>query len=404
MSYLKISGFKNSKWAVTAVLVFVNFVFFVFSAYLDSRAFNLYQASSFIIAWGGNASPLTLSGEYWRLLSSMFMHLSIFHFFSNMIALLGIGFLFENMFSRRVFIAVYMLSGIAGGILSAVVHRYELIVSCGASGAILGITGYLLAFGLCNKIELPFSKIFTNVIIVICLGLFLPVDNMAHLGGFVTGFVLGALSVDGKTHFFKKPGKVSIILIMTVCIIEGAVLAKYSIPENIKFVRLSRLEFIVKDMREGAPDQPIDFRFFNQCVDASVESGSIVRSELIDCEKMRGLFYKYGLRIKERIEEGLNNCINITEDLRSEKISETEKHSIEIISNYCVARQKLVNISFKNYPNSSVDIKKYFEAEHQFNESVIVNDNSSKIFENIPELIFNAVSLERCRTTICRRW
>lgn len=50
MSYLKISGFKNSKWAVTAVLVFVNFVFFVFSAYLDSRAFNLYQASSFIIA------------------------------------------------------------------------------------------------------------------------------------------------------------------------------------------------------------------------------------------------------------------------------------------------------------------------------------------------------------------
>ena len=50
------------------------------------------------------------------------------------------------------------------------------------------------------------------------------------------------------------------------------------------------------------------------------------------------------------------------------------------------------------------DIKKYFEAEHQFNESVIVNDNSSKIFENIPELIFNAVSLERCRTTICRRW
>lgn len=48
---------------------------------------------------------------------------------------------------------------------------------------------------------------------------------------------------------------------MTVCIIEGAVFAKYSIPENIKFVRLSRLEFIVKDMREGAPDQPIDFRF-----------------------------------------------------------------------------------------------------------------------------------------------
>ena len=56
------------------------------------------------------------------------------------------------------------------------------------------------------------------------------------------------------------------------------------------------------------------------------------------------------------------------------------------------------------YQLNIADIKKYFEAEHQFNESVIVNDNSSKIFENIPELIFNAVSLERCRATICRRW
>jgi membrane associated rhomboid family serine protease len=149
-----------------------------------------------LVRWGGNFGPLTVGGEYWRLVTTGFVHANFLHFAFNMWCLWSLGQLSERLFGRWQTLCIYLLTGVGGALLSIGYNPGRLEV--GASGAIFGIAGALLAgikFGNLSisageKKSIVSSMIFF-IILNFSLGLGGNIDNMCHLGGFVTGLLIG---------------------------------------------------------------------------------------------------------------------------------------------------------------------------------------------------------------------
>src|SRR5262249_30762661 len=96
-----------------------------------------------LIRWGASYGPLILQGQWWRLVTSMFVHIGIFHLIVNMWCLWNLGRLAEISLGRATFLLVYFATGVGGGLASLLWHPN--IVSAGASGAIFGIAGGLIS-------------------------------------------------------------------------------------------------------------------------------------------------------------------------------------------------------------------------------------------------------------------
>jgi len=146
--------------------------------------------------WGGNVGAFTLSGEYWRLVTASFVHANFIHFAMNMWCLWSLGQLAERLFGSSVTLAIYVLTGVGGAMLSIGLHPLRSEV--GASAAVFGIAGAILSgikFGNVPLASIHKRQIFSSLIFFVIFNLsfgMLPgIDNMAHLGGLVSGFLFG---------------------------------------------------------------------------------------------------------------------------------------------------------------------------------------------------------------------
>src|SRR6202011_2677222 len=92
-----------------------------------------------LIKWGADYGPRTTAGEWWRLGSSMFLHLGIIHIAFNMVVLWDIGRFTERLLGNAGFLIVYVLSGLFGSLASVLINPH--IPSAGASGAVFGLYG-----------------------------------------------------------------------------------------------------------------------------------------------------------------------------------------------------------------------------------------------------------------------
>lgn len=196
------------------------------------------------LRWGGNYGPLTLSGEYWRLVTAGFVHGGLFHIAVNMWCLFSLGQLSERLFGKLQTFFIYLLTGVGGALLSIAHDPRHMEV--GASGAVFGIAGALLAgvkFGNLaisagEKRALTSSMIFfigVNFLLgsgVTALGA--NVDNMCHLGGFITGLLIG-LPMGGFAQRHKG-FQWATLLITTVLLTLGykELENKYGVPEQLK--------------------------------------------------------------------------------------------------------------------------------------------------------------------------
>jgi rhomboid protease GluP len=148
-------------------------------------------------AWGTNIGPLTTDGQWWRLVSSMFLHFGVFHVALNMWALYVGGRLAERLFGSRAFALLYLASGIGGSLTSLLWN--PAVNSAGASGAIFGVYGAMLAFFLRKHSAIPpaiISQQRWSGIAFIGFNLMngfshAGIDNADHIGGLAVGFLLG---------------------------------------------------------------------------------------------------------------------------------------------------------------------------------------------------------------------
>ena len=107
-----------------------------------------------LLDWGANFGPfVAVDHEYWRLFTSMFLHVGLLHLAFNMWCLLAAGPMIERFFGNLAFAVVYVISGLGGSLASTAVH--PLLVSAGASGAIFGIFGALCGFLVAQHRTIP---------------------------------------------------------------------------------------------------------------------------------------------------------------------------------------------------------------------------------------------------------
>lgn len=152
-----------------------------------------------LTAWGANFGPLTSSGQWWRLLTCMFLHFGFFHLLVNMWALQSAGEFVERLLGNVGFVVLYLVSGVMGSAVSLFFHPVQ--VSAGASGAIFGVFGALQGFTWRSHSQTPkviYQRLRDSGISFLALNLafgwLVPgIDLSAHIGGFVVGFLGGAI-------------------------------------------------------------------------------------------------------------------------------------------------------------------------------------------------------------------
>lgn len=149
------------------------------------------------IQWGSNYTPLTLSGDWWRLITSQFLHFGIIHIAMNMYALYMVAVYLEPMLGKIRYTIAYLCAGVFGGLVSLWWHK-EGVNGAGASGAIFGLYGLMLAMLTTSLIPASARKaLLQSMVIFIAFNLFYGmkggIDNAAHIGGLLSGFVFGML-------------------------------------------------------------------------------------------------------------------------------------------------------------------------------------------------------------------
>ena len=192
----------TKSYKVAPILVYVNMLIFLLMG-IESGYFN----QPFIlqlIDWGGNYRPMTLDFGFWRLLSSVFVHVDVFHLLGNMIALLYVGSALEKQIGSKRLTMVYLICGVLASCTSLAYHPST--VAIGASGAIFGLYGLFLVLLLQKKVE-KINK--TGHLLIVSYFIVyhlaptaeeLPIDHAAHWGGAITGVVLGIIGVKIKKY------------------------------------------------------------------------------------------------------------------------------------------------------------------------------------------------------------
>ncbi len=151
--------------------------------------------SQVLLKYGANLDVLVKNGEYYRLFTCIFLHIGIMHLLCNLYSLYVIGREVENLFGKVKYIIIFILSGIFGSIMSlAFTHN---TISAGASGAIFGLLGALLYFGMHYRTYLGEAikrSIIPIIVINLIIGFFAEgIDLAAHIGGLVGGVLVAMM-------------------------------------------------------------------------------------------------------------------------------------------------------------------------------------------------------------------
>jgi rhomboid protease GluP len=185
----------GARSVVTPALVALNVLAFAWAVYAGAGF--LSPNASVLIQLGSNFGPFTLDGQWWRLLSALFLHFGPLHLLLNMWALWQMGRITERLFGPVHFLLLYVFSGLCGSIASLLWNPD--INTAGASGALFGVLGGLLAFILQPDTKVPPDtlnglRISAGIFVLYSLiaGFTYPgIDNSAHLGGLLAGIAMG---------------------------------------------------------------------------------------------------------------------------------------------------------------------------------------------------------------------
>ncbi len=206
-----------------------------------------------LLDFGAMSKLLIADGEYWRLSTAMFLHSGLMHLLANSLLLLIVGRLVERIYGHARFTIIYILAGLFGSVAS---YLFIAIggIGVGASGAILGVLGALVAFFMVRRDVLGemghqnLTGFALIAAITLVIGFITPnVDNWAHMGGLVMGFALGfafapryqympEVNPSGITYGLVDTNSVArrfwVLPIVGVVLIVGIFLGNSTLPEN----------------------------------------------------------------------------------------------------------------------------------------------------------------------------
>jgi membrane associated rhomboid family serine protease len=190
-----------------------------------------------LLSFGASYGPLFRAGEYWRLVMPMFLHIGVAHLATNMFGLVLLGCFLEPLYGYGRFSLIYVLSGMAGSLLSMEASSH---IAAGASGAIFGIAGAMLVTGFLHPETVPrrWKNVFgIGILLVIVVNLAFGhfvkhIDNWAHLGGLLGGIILALLIPParlgaGSTPWSQRPLQPVMIIPATVVVMAMVATANH---------------------------------------------------------------------------------------------------------------------------------------------------------------------------------
>jgi membrane associated rhomboid family serine protease len=191
--------FALSRYAnlVTYALIAINVIIYLIMAALSG---SLNITTQVLVNFGAQVNPFVAQGQFWRIFTAMFLHFSIFHIGLNMLSLFFIGSAVEVFYGKWRYLAIYLLSGIIGGIVTYALGPNAPIISAGASGAIFGVFGALGVFYFTNRRALGGygAGAIGNWVFWLALNIVFDVSSpniglADHIGGLIAGIVIAAL-------------------------------------------------------------------------------------------------------------------------------------------------------------------------------------------------------------------
>jgi rhomboid protease GluP len=217
---------RESSITLTQVILGANVM--VFIAMVLASGPSLDFSGEVLVHFGANFGPYTLSGQWWRLLTYMFLHGGLMHIAFNMWCLWDLGALCESLYGRLTFAAIYLITGVAAGLASVGWNPGTL--SVGASGAIFGLAGALIASFYLGEFSVPrvaiqgrLRSLLFFVGFNVLFGTLSPgIDNAAHAGGLISGLILGALIARLAPQQDNPLRRAGILLFMVLIVGGGA--------------------------------------------------------------------------------------------------------------------------------------------------------------------------------------
>jgi rhomboid protease GluP len=269
-------SFKLPQQKIFLLLVLANIAVYVWQAFSGVDWMRPELAD--MIKWGANVAPLTMQGEPWRLFTSMFLHSGFVHIALNMYMLILCGRFVERAYGSLNFSIIYFISGLFGSLASATwyaqhkvqsinvflpypvaTEQLQMVVSVGASGALMGITGAYLAHWLVDefrqKTHAESSGIYAAFAQILAINLVMGfittgVDNACHVGGLLSGAIVGgvlAITQDGA-GFAKRFGiGLAVSFLSLFLLFKGTQIPASDELKDLKTQILSELESMQKE-------------------------------------------------------------------------------------------------------------------------------------------------------------
>ena len=233
--------FKADKPWLTYVIIALNILMYGLLQLVAMRTGTYYEQQ--LEPFGAKVNNLIMEGQYWRFLTPMFLHADIVHLAVNCYSIYIIGSQVEKIFGRGRFLAIYFVSGFIG---SAASFAFSLNSSVGASGAIFGLVGAMLYFSLRRPALLKSSygvNLVTMLIINLAYGFMNKrIDNHAHIGGFVGGFLSTAAVYTTRERNVKAGFKKAVAIVLVAVVAIGMLFYGFNNDINVLSPKLAALE------------------------------------------------------------------------------------------------------------------------------------------------------------------
>lgn len=313
---------------ITPILIYLNLLVFLVLIFSGVPFFK--PEIQNIIDWGGNYGPMIYEGEYWRLLTSCFVHYGFFYLILNCLALAYVGLLLEPYLKIWNFLATYLFCGIIASLSS--LYWNKDLVSAGASGAVFGMYGILFIVLLFKTLETKINlKLFLSIAIIVAINLVYSfkdgIDAAAHIGGFASGILFGfVFSIIRK----RKDYSMALISSLATAIIIGL----FMNFQNSKVYIYQVIEY-EKRMQEFTDMEKMAMEAYSY-----VNSPQENRENIIYMIKDRGIYY-------------WNENINLVNELDKLYLPKEIHQQNEKLIEYCQLRISLYELACKKIVENS---------------------------------------------------
>jgi rhomboid protease GluP len=356
----KVMNFSSGKRHITYTIIGINILVFV-AMIINGVSF--FEPTGYdILHWGANYKPLTLTGDWWRLVTCTFIHIGIIHLVFNMYALYMAGVYLEPMLGKIKYAVAYLCTGVFASIGSLVWHK-EPVPSAGASGAIFGMYGVFLALLLTNLIPKKMrsallQSIGVFVVFNLVYGMKAGVDNAAHVGGLISGMIIGFVY-----YLSLKKGEDSKRNFITATIAIATIVIAWFYLDNEKNSVTASEQNEARNLLEMSAFKDGE-KFIEKMNEVAITEDKAL-APLRDTTLINKELAKQLNEISTPEWDKINGILNV---MKGYNVSENEKKRVDLLLEYVTARKEEIAIINKiSSENKSEDYNTLSEIRERIN-------------------------------------